>query len=173
MRHKVIIVDTCLLRVWLNMPGDTKTGNKGLTREAIEKHIVDAQKRGATAMLTVACIIETGNHITQIKNGNVRRAVVWEFAQFIEDVASGNRDDWMIYSQEKDMWTPEKIARLARQWKAHNDYSLSMGDTSILEVATQLKSTFDVEVYTDDESLETLSQLPPQRRYAPASRRNP
>lgn len=179
MKHKVVIVDTCILLVWLKVPEKgNETGNKKLTYESIENYFNEEAAVGTNMMLTVACIIETGNHIAHIKDGNSRYAAVGNFAQFIEEVASERKSPWMIYSNERDMWTKENIADLARQWKERREYKLSMGDASILKTAQALIATgqYNVDVYTDDQLLESsvleLNANPPCANYRPRNKRN-
>ena len=171
MRKKVVIVDTSILVVLLQVPGFVDAGEEHLTYEQIKERITNYKGEGAIMLLTVACVIETGNHIAQIKDGDLRRNKVNEFASFLEDVVN-NSNGWMMYYSEKDLWTKEEIVKLVNMWRANGIYKLSMGDASILKVANQLKQIFEVVVFTGDSQLSSLSLMPVTPIYAPNKKRN-
>lgn len=171
MKHKVIIVDTSILVVWMRVPGFEEAGEERLTFKQIDEKITRYKSENARLMLTVACVIETGNHIAQIKDGDLRREKVNEFALFLEDAVK-NTNGWMMYYSEKDLWSKEEILKLVNMWRVNGIYKISMGDASILKVADRLKPIYDVEVFTGDNQLKTLSLAPLKPVYAPGKRRN-
>ncbi len=70
MERKFLILDTCMLCVWLQVPNmDTiiKEGEPPITYEDVSTKINEEQEQGTRIVLPLASIIECGNHITQIK----------------------------------------------------------------------------------------------------------
>ncbi|HEY9895136.1 MAG TPA: hypothetical protein V6D34_06960, partial [Candidatus Sericytochromatia bacterium] len=65
--QRVLIIDTSILCVWLQVPGKTMCGSdaeqwdKKRVGQELEKEI----QAGTTLVLPLATIIETGNHISQ------------------------------------------------------------------------------------------------------------
>lgn len=65
MKKKVLIFDTSVMCVWLQVPGkDTcGQGETALTYNIVRKKIENEKKEGTIFVLPIASIIETGNHI--------------------------------------------------------------------------------------------------------------
>lgn len=70
MNKKVLIVDTCLACVWMQVPGMEVAGsdNDCWDYARVNKKIEAEVAAGALLVLPLASIVETGNHITQIKS---------------------------------------------------------------------------------------------------------
>ena len=69
--RKVLIIDTSILCVWLQVAGMEACGpdNDRWTYERVCRKIAEELEQGTTFILPVATIIETGNHIAHA-NGN-------------------------------------------------------------------------------------------------------
>lgn len=171
MKRRVLIIDTSILVVWLGIPGFSDAGSQHWTMKDIIKKFEKEERAGARFVLTIATIIETGNHIAHIKDRDERRNKVIAFAELIE-VAVSEKKSWMVYYSEHEMWSKEGLLMLADSWRSNGIYKLSMGDASILSVANALKGLFDVELYTGDNQLYELSMKPVEPRYAPMQKRN-
>lgn len=171
MKSKLVIVDTSILVVWLQVPGFEEAGEGRLSKAQVDEKLQNYKSEGAKLVLTIACIIETGNHIAQVKNGDIRRLKVNQFADFLINVVE-KKDGWMMFYSEKDMWSENEIAKLAEMWRESGVYKLSLGDASIIKVANRLKAIYDVEVFTGDSQLRGLASAPIAPIYAPAKRRN-
>ena len=74
---KVLIIDTSIMCVWLQVPGMETCGpdDNRWTYERISEKIKNEQNDGVTFILPIATIIETGNHIAHA-NGNRYEAAV-------------------------------------------------------------------------------------------------
>lgn len=70
MNKKVLIVDTCLACVWMQVPEMEVAGssNDCWDYARVNKKIEAEVAAGALLVLPLASIVETGNHITQIKS---------------------------------------------------------------------------------------------------------
>jgi len=98
--RKVLIIDTSILCVWLKVPGKTTCGpNDDLWDwQRVDKKIQDEDRPGTTFVLPLASIIETGNHIAQVKKGN-RKAL----ADTLEDLIRKSADaqtPWAAFSEQ-------------------------------------------------------------------------
>ena len=134
MKKKVLLIDTSILTVWLDIPSFDITENKGLDKSKIDAFLDSKQKDGYTFMLPIATIIETGNHVAQIKDGNIRHQIVNEFADLLIKLAR-KESPWLLNSNEVKSFTSDELIELAEQWKNKGVYKLSLGDASILKVA--------------------------------------
>ena len=173
MKRRVIIVDTSMLVTWLEVPGFETAGSDKIDKTGIDRRLENYRANGANLLLTIACMIETGNHIAQIKAEGVRKEVVNKFADFVKKAVEG-RDGWLIYYSEHEMWSKERLLGLTEDWRTKGIYKLSLGDASILTVAAELKASnaFEVEVFTADAQLLALSQASPRHEYIPKQKRN-
>ena len=67
MKDKVLIMDTCILCVWLGIPymDDCGADKNKWTIKRVQKKIDEEIKKGTKFVLPIATIIETGNQIDQ------------------------------------------------------------------------------------------------------------
>ena len=170
MKRKVLIFDTSVLTVYLELPGFPNTGAGSLMKDkqGVDKKIQEETEAGTLMILPIATIIETGNHISHILGDKF--AHVNRFVSLLLDIAD-NKLPWAMFSNQSGMWSPENVKKLAIQWKEHGVCALSIGDESILDVAKYYCAAgYEVEVFTGDEQLYgfstaiTPSALTPRRR---------
>ena len=157
MNKKVIILDTSILCVWLKVPGmDTieKGGEEKVTSADVVRKIAAESDAGSRIVLPLASIIETGNHITQIKGDAYSH--INSFANLIHDSIDG-RQPWDIFRNQSVLFSDEKLKELVDDWKKYGRQRLSIGDTSIKQVAEYYFSQgLDVEIYTGDSGLKAF-----------------
>lgn len=168
MKKKVLIIDTSILMVWLEVPGFQTAGkdNEWTIDEVTEK-LQNEQNNGTCFILPIATIIETGNHIAQVK-GDIRKGVVEKFADLLEDVAK-NKTPWTLFTNQTEFWSSEQLIELAEQWRKTGIMRLSLGDASIVKVAQYYQQMYEVEIFTGDRQLKGYEKLPqefiiPRRR---------
>ncbi len=84
---KVLIFDTSILCVWLDVPGMDSCGpdQDKWDKARVQQKIEEEQVNKATFVLPLATIIETGNHISQAKQSRRERAV--ELAELMKKSA--------------------------------------------------------------------------------------
>ncbi|MDD4239068.1 MAG: hypothetical protein PHT62_11030 [Desulfotomaculaceae bacterium] len=80
-------------------------------------------------ILPIASIIETGNHIAHISDGNTRRAVARNFADYLRDTAD-NKAPWSLISLE---WTPDDLRKFADIFPEQAMRQIGFGDMSIID----------------------------------------
>lgn len=157
MNKKVIILDTSILCVWLRVPGMDKIEKDGETKVTpadVENKISAETKAGCRIVLPLASIIETGNHITQIKGDPYN--YINSFANLVHDSIDG-RKPWDIFRNQSVLFSDEKLKELVDDWKKYGRQKLSIGDTSIKQVAEYyFDQGLEVEIYTGDSGLKAF-----------------
>ena len=168
MRKKVLIFDTCVLCVWLKVPGKETCGpeENRLTFDVVNAKIEEEKKQSTTFVLPIASIIETGNHIAH-STGD-RHMVGHAFADIISATAD-QISPWAAFTEQSELWKKENLKVLAKRWKESVISGQSLGDASIVDVANYYASAeFEVEIFTGDEGLKAyepaMPVLKPRRR---------
>lgn len=162
MKKKVLIIDTCLACVWLRVPGMEVAGsdNDRWDYERVKEKLDFETQKGTLLVLPIASIIETGNHITQIKVRN-RISYIQNLGDIIKRSIDGTTP-WIAYSNQNKLWEGTHLKDVVDRWislnKDHAKHSL--GDVSILDVTTAyMEAGFDVEILTADELLKSYEQI--------------
>lgn len=153
MKHKVLIIDTSILCVWLSVPGKDSCGPEDdrWDKKRVDLKIAEEQKSGTLFVLPVASIIETGNHITQAPGNKYK--LVNLFSDFIVESIEG-RLPWAAFSSQSNLWSPEGLRRLVERWRGNAIAGQSIGDASIVDVAEYYAQAGNqVEILTGDQGL--------------------
>lgn len=79
----ICIVDTSIFANLLRVPG--KDQDMGAVHRQMREHI----EQGVALLLPMATIIETGNHIAHILDGNLRHQTAERFARQVREAISG------------------------------------------------------------------------------------
>lgn len=171
MRKKILIIDTSILTVWLQIPGfETAGSNNQWNYAKIVDKLKSEEKVDTCFVLPIATIIETGNHIAHIKQGDVY-ALVNRFADLLELVAQ-NQTPWTLFTTQAELWTPEHLMELANQWRQTGVMKLSLGDASIVKVAHYYQlMQYNVEIFTGDAQLKSYESIAPANIIVPRRRR--
>lgn len=166
MRERVLIIDTSILCVWLNVRDFESCGpdDDRWDYSRVNQKITEEINNGAKLVLPVATIIETGNHITHARGDNYQAC---EKLVSVIEAAADEKSPWMDFSLQRDLWSPEKLKGLAYRWR-DNRNCLSIGDVSIVDVADFYSHFGDVEILTGDSGLKSyepqLTNSIPRRR---------
>lgn len=158
---KVLIIDTSILCVWLQVEGMDSCGpdNDRWTYVRVHQKITEEQEKGTTFILPVATIIETGNHIAHAKGD--RFGMAGRLTDKIID-ATNATSPWAAFTEQKDLWDNDGLAALAVRWKETAVVGQSLGDASIVDVANYYdKMGFAVEIFTGDAGLKAYQ--PPHK----------
>lgn len=172
MKMKVLIIDTSILTIWLKVPGfETAGANNKWNFEKVEKKLKAEKDKGTCFILPIATIIETGNHISHIKSGDVY-SLVNRFADLLVMVAE-NKTPWTLFTTQAELWSPEHLMELATQWRKTGVMKLALGDASIVKVAHYYQQIqCDVEIFTGDELLKSYENTSPEDIIVPRRKRN-
>lgn len=160
-RKRVLVVDTSVLCCWLRVPGKDIAGaaNDLWTFERVNKLLLAATEAGATLVLPVAVLIETGNHIAQCKGD--RYALAGKLAQLLIDAVNGN-SPWVPFAGQDSLWEAKGLLALADKWPPLAAAGTSIGDATIRDVAEfYAESGFQVEIVTGDQGLMSYSPAAP------------
>lgn len=126
----VILVDTCILLNVLNVPAF----NQHRTAVFAELDRLSADP-GVNLLLPMAAIIETGNHIAQLADGQHRRKFATVFAEAVRGALRGDAP-W------RAMQTPgiEAIEKWLDEFPDHAMRGVGMGDLSIIKEWSAVKA---------------------------------
>ena len=166
MKHKILILDTSVLCVLLQIPGkDSCSGSINLTNELANHYIASKEKDGWKFVLPVACIIETGNHVSQCVGD--RFTIANKLVNMIH-AAINAHSPWIIFQDNLDIWHPNNINWLS-DWAQHAAGGLSMADRTITLIANDYsRKGFEVDIFTCDSQLKayqpTQPKMIPRRR---------
>lgn len=165
---KVLIIDTSILCVWLQVPTHDASGPKEdeWDFERIDKFIKEEIRASTTLVLPLATIIETGNHIAHA------RAKRYETALALAEImikAADEKSPWAAFTHQSELWESEGLKNLANQWPVLADRNTAIGDATIKTVAEYYaKMGFQVEIMTGDMGLKAFEPMtsvrPPRGR---------
>ncbi len=168
MRHNILIMDTSMLCCWIDVPGKNTCGptEDQWDHNRVDQFLQNKIQEGATLVLPLATIIETGNHIAQSAHSR------YECARKLADImkkAADNETPWAAFSDQSSLWTKESLKKLAEEWPNQAAQHISIGDATIINVAEHYakSDSFDVEILTGDEGLKSFEPVRP----APVPRR--
>ncbi len=128
----VSIIDTSILCNIINIPHMNQDHQK-----IIEELLVLQRDPQQTLILPLATIIETGNHIAHIADGNVRR----EKAQVMTELINRTVNDqapWTYYGKELER---EDLLEISSAVVDYAVMGIGIGDLSILQVYKKYKDT--------------------------------
>lgn len=124
-------IDTSILLNILDVPG--RNADRDSVVKEFEQLIKDRTKQ--TLILPLATIIETGNHIAHISNGEIRRMVGVRMAELLRRTAS-NQAPWEYYGRGLD---PADLLKLAEKFPECAMQEMGMGDLSIIHAYEKYK----------------------------------
>lgn len=156
---KVLIMDTSILCVWLQIPGKSTLGEgkDAWDYERVNKKIEAEIAANTILVLPLASIIETGNHIAQSAGDPYNLAL--SFAALIRKTAN-KETPWAAFTVQSDLWSAEKLNDLANSWPMLASQRLSLGDATIKDVAEYYsQQRLSVEIFTGDEGLKAFEPI--------------
>ncbi|MNL03039.1 hypothetical protein D3C87_1235640 [compost metagenome] len=157
----ISIIDTSVFLNLLDVP------NRNGEREQVDLAFREYVELGATFILPMATIIETGNHIAQNGDGGTRRATAQRFCEHVGAAFCGNAPYQISEfpnSQEVLAWLnsfPEHAGQ--NKTPAKTTEGTSFGDLSIIEEYSKCRRRFsmsEVFIWSLDSDLATYSYKP-------------
>jgi len=125
----------------------------------VNEKIQSETQKGTTFVLPLASIIETGNHIAQAAHSRKERG------DALADLMRKSADQqtpWAAFADQTILWSPEKLKSLANIWPELAARKLSLGDTTIKDVAEYYaQMECEVEILTGDMGLKAYELLIP------------
>lgn len=172
-KKKVLIIDTCLLCVWLQVPNKEVSGpdNDRWDYDRVKAKIEFEIEAGTLLVMPLASIIETGNHVSHIEN-RIKQQFVDNFSDMIVNAIQG-KSPWLAFRSQSRLWDDAHIQEVVEKWKQINQTGEhAFGDVSILDVATTYRTAgFDVEILTSDLLLKSYESVDLTELNIPAPRR--
>lgn len=171
MLRRIIVLDTSIFCCWLKVPGKETAGSgaSGWDHARVSSLIdKEVNQFGATLVLPLAAVIETGNHIANASSQRFEKAR--ELARHLTD-AVGAASPWAAFTQQAVLWEKENIERLANEWPDLAKAGLSLADATMSDVADYYARTgYSVQLLTADRGLSEYRSfralLLPRRRSA-------
>lgn len=127
---RIHFIDTSILVNILDIPGMNQD------RETVLNEYQELKVNRNTFILPLATIIETGNHIAHIDDGNIRRKKGIEFAEMLHKIAN-DESPWKFFEDEV---TREEIAVIANRLPDSVIYESGVGDLSIIAAYEKYKN---------------------------------
>ncbi len=155
---QVLVIDTSILCVWLQVPGKTTCGsgehqwNYSKVKTIIEDYI----QQDATIVLPLASLIETGNHIAQA-DGNM--FPIAQRLMEIVDKTLNAESPWAAFSGQPNL--EQQLRLLISSWPEQAKQKLSFGDAMIIDVAAFYAKNYAVKILTGDAQLQSFEPAPP------------
>lgn len=155
----ICIIDTSVFLNLLNVPG------KNQDKEAVTTSYAEYAELGATFILPMATIIETGNHIAQNGDGGTRRKTAERFCKAVKGAFNGDapyQPSEFPNSGEVLTWIdnfPEQAG--ANKSPKKTGEGTSFGDLSIIEEFKKCVNRFstrEVFVWSLDSDLSSYHQ---------------
>lgn len=158
---KVMILDTSILCVWLNVPGmeDCGPAHDKWDRQRVADKIATEERNSTIFVLPLASIIETGNHIAQAAHSRRERG---ELLANLMRQSANQETPWAAFSEQSVLWSQEKLVELAEKWPTMAANKLSLGDATIKDVAEfYARMNYQVEILTGDVGLKAYEPAGP------------
>ena len=171
--NKVLILDTSILCVWLQVPGKETCGpeHNRWTYDLVKAKIDAEIEQGTTLILPLAAIIETGNHIAQAPGD--KHGIVNSFADHIEKAIDG-KVPWAAFTKQSQLIGSEAFKETIAEWRKTALAGQSLGDAMIVAVAnyySRFGTCSAVEIFTGDEGLKAYEPTVQSPRPIPRRRR--
>ena len=157
MSRKVVIIDTSILCIWLEVDKMDTCGpsTDQWDSDRVKKKIELEKARKTIFVLPLASIIESGNHIAHAKNH--RKECAEKLSELIV-MSIDNCSPWAAFSEQDILWSKENLKKLAQDWPIKAARTQSIGDATINDVADfYAKSGYRVEILSGDVELATYT----------------
>lgn len=164
-RRIVEFVDTSVLLELLEVPG------KAQRPDEVRSELRDRLRRRQDLVLPTAAVIETGNHIHHVANGDQRRSCAQRFAATLEMSARGDAP-WVLHDATWDSAVLDRIRTGCSTGVGLVDHAtrgraggLGTGDLSVLAERDLHRETrvdrqsVDVRVWSADRLLESWAEM--------------
>ncbi len=151
---QVAIIDTSILVLILKLPN---MGSETEYRQVMTNFVDIVSEEQSTILLPIATIIETGNHISQINDGNIRRECTLLFVEFLERAISSN-EPFTIVTHIDDSTLREWIEKYK-----NDNTEVGFGDKTIIQVwgnQCKLNPNKRVYIWSKDTHLSSYDKCP-------------
>lgn len=146
-------IDTSIVMNLLEIPDRCED------KEQVKREFQKAVSDGDRLVLPMSTIIESGNHIAHIKNGDARRSKALLFQEFLEKTAC-DETPWKLYGTELKK---EDLLFIAQEFPERAlIYEMGIGDLSIIRFYENAKKTLPalgkIMIWSTDKHLQGYSE---------------
>jgi hypothetical protein len=148
----VVLMDTSVFCNILNVEGCNQDHESVI---AVLKTFI---RQRDTLLLPMAAVIETGNHIAHIPDGELRRQTAVRFSGQVKEAITGNAP-WTAMR----FWEPEQLLSWLADFPDHAMRKIGMGDLSIIrdwESMRALHRERRVLIWSLDSDLASYDRVP-------------
>lgn len=149
--REIVLLDTSVLCHLLDVP------NKGGRQHEVKVELERLQKTGATIVIPLTSVIETGNHVGQNGDGRLRRATAARFVELVRMAAKGHVP-FVLQPVDK-----EHVLAVLPNFVDHAMRGVGMGDQTIInawhETCERLPAA-RVRIWSFDQDLACYDRLP-------------
>lgn len=173
--RKIIVIDTNILCVWLQVPGKNTCGsdNDQWDKTRVDPILQEEETAKTIFVLPLAVIIETGNHVAQASERRYETAL--KLADIMKKTAE-SQTPWAAFTKQSELWNADSLKQLADEFPEFAKQKLAFGDATIKSVAEfYARSGYEVQILTADAGLKsyepTKPPLIPRRRQKKGKKR--
>ncbi|PID55150.1 MAG: hypothetical protein CSA58_08585 [Micrococcales bacterium] len=154
----VTFIDTSVLLNVLDVPGRNQDA------AAVKKTMGEVIDSGESLILPITAVIETGNHIAQLDNGQLRREFAQKLERVLRGVVAGN-SPWVLHDIA---WNSEFLEKLVggagtgQDFRSLLEQKVGVGDLCILAECNAYASrvkTATVRIWTLDRALSSWAPV--------------
>jgi hypothetical protein len=161
MAGRVLILDTSVLCCLLEIPGKETAGSGDEQWDHNKISALLDSEVGATRVLPLATVIETGNHIAQ--SSGDRYQIAKALGELISSAAEA-ASPWAAFADQAELWGSANLVSLANEWPHLATGGTSIGDATIKLVAEYYaRAGYEVEIVTGDAGLKAYQPMVPPR----------
>lgn len=148
----VRFIDTSILTNLLDIP------TKNQQKDQVWREFKEAVENSDTLILPIAAIIETGNFIAHIDNGEIRRNRAIKFSEYLSKTAT-DQAPWTFYGNG---FSKEDLTYFSLNITDHATRKIGIGDISIIRQYNIYKDTVPsigrIMIWSIDAHLSTYHQ---------------
>ena len=156
----IIIIDTSIFLNILNVP------NRNQEYQQVTKDFEKYIKLGASFILPIATVIETGNHIAQNGDGTQRRKIADKFCKAVTDALTGEAPYTISpfpSNQEIQQWLNEFPDLAGKNKSDRKLEGTSLGDLTIIKEFEKIRAKHggqEIMIWTLDSGFESCYHKP-------------
>ncbi|MBR1740479.1 MAG: hypothetical protein IJ733_01160 [Lachnospiraceae bacterium] len=125
----------------------------------VKKEWKKVLEKNELLIMPAATIIETGNHIAHIAEGNVRRSIAGKFGEYLKRTAN-NDVPWKLYNSKS--MDRQGLLYLADHVEEFSTCKIGLGDLSIIYDYNQYRETVpaigSIMIWSTDEHLKSYHE---------------
>ena len=148
--ERLILMDSSVLCEWLGVPGHSNGSTATSVRQEMKRFV----REGSTLFLPLAAIVEVGNLIATVDNGDRRRRCADGFVALVRSCLEKERPFATIA-----LWTRDDVTKYVERFVGNATCKISFGDTSIIREFEKMceanPTAREIRIWTTDGHLDS------------------